>query len=241
QRRRFTPPARRGVTRRVDELVNQARQAHLLGEKRGAALEAERRHGDVPAVVELADDVGARNAHLVVEHLAEVAAARDRLDLADFHAGQAHRTDYPGDPLVLRRIRIGAHQQLLVVGDLREAGPDLRPGDDQIVAVDHRARRQAGEVGAGTGLGKALTPDDLAAQNFRQVKRLLLLAAAGYQRRAAVVETDEQRRRVVRARAGEVLVPGALLHQRRAAAAVRLRPRYSRVARVVELALPRQI
>src|SRR4029453_1040492 len=149
--------------------------------------------------------------------------------------------DYPGDPLVLRRIRIGAHQQLLVVGDLREAGPDLLSGDDQIVAVDHRARRQAGEVGAGTGLGKALTPDDLAAQNFRQVKRLLLLAAAGYQRRAAVVETDEQRRRVVRARAGELLVPDELLHQRRAAAAVRLRPRYSRVARVVELALPRQI
>ena len=61
--------------RQFDQLVHTASQLHLLGHERGAPLERQRRHRDAPAVVDLADDVGHRDAHLVVEDFAEVVAA----------------------------------------------------------------------------------------------------------------------------------------------------------------------
>ena len=71
------------------------------------------------------------------------------------------------DALVLRGIRVGAHQHLAVVGDLGVRGPDLLPGDDVVVAVAHRLAAQRREVGAGAGLGEALAPDLVAAQDRR--------------------------------------------------------------------------
>ena len=54
--------------------------------------------------------------------------------------GEVHRQDQPGDAAVLRRARVGAHEQLAVVGDLRERAPDLLAVHDVVVAVAHGAR-----------------------------------------------------------------------------------------------------
>src|SRR5262249_26281090 len=125
--------------------------------------------------------------------------------------------------------------------DLCEAGPDLLAGDDQIVAVDDCAGRQSGQVGSGPRLGEALTPDDLATEDLREVERLLRFAAARDQGRAAVVEADAQRRRIVRAGPSDLLVPNEWPHQARAAAAVFLRPRDAGVSGLVHPPLPSEI
>src|ERR687887_2524780 len=104
--------ARRGA-RECDQLVHPAREAHLLGEKGGAALEAERRHRHAPAVVQLPYHVPERDSHMVVEDLAEVALAGEGGDGPDVDARRVHRADDPGDAAVARRLGVGAHEELL--------------------------------------------------------------------------------------------------------------------------------
>src|SRR5204863_9405285 len=124
--------------------------------------------------------------------------------------------------------------------DLRVAGPDLLPGDDQVIAVDDRARLQARQVGARVRLRETLAPDDVAAEDARQAVRLLGLAAAGDQGRARVAQADERGRDLGRAGARVLLVPDELLHERRAPAAELLRPRHAGPARVEQPSLPRE-
>src|SRR5438046_538045 len=126
-----------------------------------------------------------------------------------------------------RRLGVGAHEELLELRPVREAGPYLLPADDQHVALDDGARLQARQVGARVRLREALTPDHLAAQDGREMRRLLLLRPARDEGRAGVVEPDEERRDVGRAGARILLAPDELLHEGRAAAAVRARPRYA--------------
>ena len=100
-----------------------------------------------------------RHARLVEEDLAEVALAVDGPHRADLDAGLVHVEDEPGDALVLRRVGVGAHEQLAVVGDVGARAPDLLPGDDVLVAAALGPRAQRGEIGAGLRLGEALAPD----------------------------------------------------------------------------------
>ena len=67
---------------------------------------------------------------------------------------------------------------------LRQRGPDLLPGDDPLVAVEPARVVHVGQVGAGVGLGVALAPELLAAQDRRQEAALLLVGAEGEERRA---------------------------------------------------------
>src|SRR6266516_4182653 len=209
----------RGARER-DQLVDPARQAHLLGEKGRAALEAERRHRHAPAVVQLTHHVAERDLHVVVEDLAEVALAGEGGDGANLDAGRVHRADDPRDAAVARRLGVGAHEELLELRHVREAGPYLLPADDQEVALDSGARLEARQVGARVRLREALAPDHLAAQDRREMRRLLLLAAARDEGRTGVVQADEERRDVGRAGARVLLAPDELLHERRAAAAM---------------------
>src|SRR5438034_5526290 len=227
----------RGARER-DQLVDPARQAHLLGEKGRAALEAERRHRHAPAVVQLTHHVAERDLHVVVEDLAEVALAGEGGDGANLDAGRVHRADDPRDAAVARRLGVGAHEELLELRHVREAGPYLLPADDQEVALDSGARLEARQVGARVRLREALAPDHLAAQDRREMRRLLLLAAARDEGRTGVAQAAEERRDVGRAGARVLLAPDELLHERRAAAAVRPRPRDARPAAVVHAPLP---
>src|SRR5207249_6634986 len=163
--------------------------------------------------------------HVVVEVLSEVALAGQGCDGPDLDPRGVHRADDPGDAAVARRLGVGAHQELLELRHVREAGPYLLPADDQDVALDDGARLQARQVGARVRLREALTPDHLAAQDGREMRRLLLLAAARDEGRTGVVQADEERRDGGRAGARVLPAPDELLHERRAAAAVRAPPR----------------
>src|SRR5439155_22919790 len=149
-----------------------------------------------------------------------------------------HRADNPRDAAVARRLGVGAHEELLKLRHVGEAAPYLLPADEQDVALDDGTRLEASQVGARVRLREALAPDHLAAQDGREVRRLLLLRPARDEGRAGVVEPDEERRDVGRAGARILLAPDELLHERRAAAAVRARPRDTGPAAVVHAPLP---
>ena len=87
------------------------------------------------------------------------------------------------------------------------------------------------------GLGEALAPDLLGGQDRLQVALLLLLAAVRDHHRAAH-DQAEHVGGAGRLGARQLLAEDGLLDQRRAPAAVLLRPRQPRVARRVQLALP---
>src|SRR4030095_13852276 len=103
---------------------------------------------------------------------------------------------------LLLRVRIGAHQAEHPVGLVGVGRPDLLAVDDVVIAVEHRARLEAGEIAAGARLRVALTPADLAAGDLREVLLLLLLVAEHEERRAdhRQAETDQRRREAWRRR-----------------------------------------
>ena len=152
--------------------------------------------------------------------------------------GDVHRQDQPRDAAVLRRVGIGAHEELADVGDLPERAPDLLAVQHVVVAVALGPRAQRREVGARARLGEALAPHLFAAQDLRQVVGLLRVAALFDQRRARVQRADEVHADVRRTRPGRLFVEDQLLGGRRAAAAELGRPVQARVARVEQPALP---
>ena len=79
--------------------------------------------------------------------------------------GRVHRHDDLADARVRRAVRRRAADQVAVVGDGAEAGPDLLAVDDPVVAVAAGRRLQAGEVAAGVGLAHADAPRRLAGQD----------------------------------------------------------------------------
>ena len=161
----------------VDDDVELLLEAAVAGGGRRAALEAERGHGHVPAVVDAADDVLLRAAGVGEEHLGELGRAVDLLDGPDLDAGLLHRAQQVGDALVLGGVGVGAAEDEDVVGDEPLGGPDLLAVDDPLVAVEHGLGAERGEVGAGVGLGEALAPGDLAREDLGQEELLLLLGA----------------------------------------------------------------
>ena len=94
---------------------------------------------------------------------------------------------------------------------------------------------EVAEVGAGVGLGVALAPDVLAAQDAGQVVLLLLLGAPLQQRVAEHLDAEDVVAAARRhAGLGELLGHDHLLERRQAAAAVLLRPAEGEVAVLVE-------
>src|SRR5690606_31262655 len=96
-------------------------------------------------------------------------------------------------PFVPRRSFVGAQDQLLPVGNMGKARPDLRSVDDKFIAFDPPARLDPGKVRPGARFRKALAPYRLAREDARQVIGFLLLARVEDQRRPAVIDPDEVR------------------------------------------------
>ena len=155
----------------LDEAVEFGLVADRPGRCGLAPLESEQRHGDGPAVVDAADDVVLRAAGIGVEHLVELALARDHLDRTHLDARLIHRHEQERDALVLRRVGVGAGEGEDVVGEVTGRGPDLLAVQHPLVAVEFGPEADVAEVGAGVGLGVALAPRVLAGQDPRQVVR----------------------------------------------------------------------
>ena len=124
------------------QLLGDLGQLDLVEREGSTALERKRRHRDRPPVVEIPDHVGEGDPHVVVEDLTEVRRALHRPDRADRDALELHVADHPGDATVLRRLAVGAQEQLLVAGQVGIARPGLLAGHDEIVPVDHGVRAQ---------------------------------------------------------------------------------------------------
>ena len=138
----------------------------------------QRRDRDRPALVDVAEHVLVRHAHVVEEHLVERRAAVHLLQRLDRHARRLHVDDERGDALVLLGVGVRAADDLAEVGVLRAGRPHLLAVDHPLVAVAHRRRRQRRDIGAGAGLAEQLAPDLLAAQQLGEVALLLLVGAA---------------------------------------------------------------
>ena len=134
-------------------------------------------------------------------------------------------------PLCLGAFGIAAGDDDAPVGEVRAGGPDLLAVDDPVVAVAHRARAQAGEVGAGGRLGEELAPDLLARQRLRRVAALL---RPRWRRPSWSGCTCRGRSRSSRAARGSATPPALQITcwiGERAAAAVLLRPGDARRSR----------
>src|SRR5437870_2375598 len=175
--------------REAHQVLDRYPLQHLLleGEAR-AALVGERGHGDLPALVHLADHVRARHAHGVEEDLAELGRAGQLAERADRDARALHVEDEVGEPAVLGRRRIGAREQDRPAGELRVARPHLLAGHDEAVAVGLGARPQRGQVAPGAGLAEELAPELVGGEDGREEATLLRLAAVRDEGRAGVVD-----------------------------------------------------
>ena len=120
---------------------------------------------------------------------------------------------------------------------MRARGPHLLPVDDKMVATVDGAGAQAGEVAAGIGLGIALAPQLVGAENARQMPLFLLLGSPVDEGRAQQVQRA-RRRQDGRAGAEIFLVENDLLHKAGAAPAIFLRPGDPDPAGGVHLLLP---
>ena len=221
----------------VEDLVELLLEAPVRRRGRRAPLEAEGGHRHLPAVVHAADDVVLRAAGVGEEDLVELRRPVGLDDGADLDALLVHRHEQVGDAGVLGRVGVGAGEQEAVVGVLGLGGPDLLAVDDPLVAVELGLALQAGEVGAGVGLGEALAPRRLALEDAGEELLLLLLGPPLQDRRAdeGVAEEVAAHRG---ADPGELLVEHHVLHGRQALAAVLLRPRRADPPALEELLVP---
>ncbi len=117
---------------------------------------------------------------------------------------------------------VGASDDHAVVGHVSERGPDLLAVDHPGVTVALGLGLQAGDVGAGAGLGEHLAPDFLAGDVVGEVGGLLLVGAVLGEHREAHAVADRELERHVRVVA-VFLAPDALVFLGEALAAVLLR------------------
>src|SRR5262249_33356875 len=203
-----------------------------------AALEAERRLRDLPALPEPADEIAFLGAGVRHEDLVELRVAGDLLERPHLDAGLTHVEEQARDAFVLRHAGIGAREQDAPVRDVPAAGPDLLAVDDEVVALVLGTSAQARQVRAGVRLRVELAPHLLGREDLLEVALLLLRRAVHDDRRPdeADAEAMDGRRRV---RARHLVCGDRLLHRRRSAAAVLLGPAHADVAGLVHRAMPR--
>ena len=109
------------------------------GRAEHVALVEQRRVGDHPSFIQLGDEIFARDVDVVEENLVEALVAGHLHQRAHGDAGSFHIDQNVGNPAMLGRLGIGAHQAEHPVGILRARGPDLLAVDDELVAMDFGA------------------------------------------------------------------------------------------------------
>src|SRR6267142_662218 len=209
----------------------------------GAVLQLEVGAGRLPAVVLAADEREGGHAHLVEEHGvlldglgAALAAGAEQLHGLHGDARQVGVDHEPREVLVPLAARLRARDHPDAIRAVVAAHEDLLPGDHVVVAIADRRRGDAGEVGAGAGLGQELPGAHLAAVDRRQERLLLLLGAPHEDRRRAAPPAAVVVRRQRQAEAiGLFLEDDRVVHVEAAAAVLRGRARVEPAA-LTELA-----
>ena len=108
--------------------------------------------------------------------------------------GRVHRHEEEREAVVAG-VRVGLRDEHDDVGAVAVGDVRLRAVDDVLVAVAHRARLDAGDVGAGVGLGDAEAEDLLALDRGHDPLLLLLLGAEREDRRHRHVGVDRDAHR----------------------------------------------
>ncbi len=197
----------------------------------------EGRHGDVPALSDLADHVLDGNLDTGEEDLVELGLARDLAQRANLDAGRAHVDDQAREALMPLGGGIASRDEQAPVGDVRVRRPHLLAVDHETGSLEPRARPNRGQVGTGLGLGEALAPDLLRGEDVREAARLLGVGAMGDDRRPGHSEPDHAEM-LRRFGPRELLVEDRLIAVRLAAATVLGGPGQAAVSRGVETATP---
>ena len=86
--------------------------------------------------------------------------------------GDPHNKNSFNNNIVIANVQSKAVKIVLL--EMRHRAPDLLPVDEKVIATVLRFRAQRSEIGAGPRFRIALTPANFAADNARQVRRLLL-------------------------------------------------------------------
>ena len=148
-----------------------------------------------------------------------------------------HGDEKIGEPLVPRRLGVGATHHEAPVAPLGVGGPHLLARHHPLVAVEHGPGLHVGEVRAGVGLGVALAPQLDPPADGVEEPGLLFVCAVGDQGRAQQpFPHDVDPGRSVGP--DVLLVPDDLLGHGGAPAAVLDGPAHARPAVGAELALP---
>ena len=232
---RERPAAARLVLAELHEFVEAPFEVERLRER--DPLEGELSHGDLPALVDLVEDVLLRGRRVVEVDLVELALVGDLTDALGRHTFLVHVDDEGGDAVMFRPRIVGASEHVTPVGLVGVGGPDLLAVDAELIALVDRLALEAREVGTDVGFGVADTPEFLAVQDLRQVAFLLCFGAEPLDRRADEVDADLAvlGRRV---HPGLLLLVDQLLHQARVATAVLLGPVDRCPTALVEFPLP---
>ena len=94
----------------------------------------------LPALVQPADEVLGRNAHVIEEDRVDV-VIREQLERVDANAPGLHVDEEHRQPAMLRRLLVGPHRQPAIVGIARETRPELLTVDDVVAAPSARSAR----------------------------------------------------------------------------------------------------
>ncbi|MPM49515.1 hypothetical protein SDC9_96245 [bioreactor metagenome] len=195
QRRQFRQHAacqslcrRRAALRRahvVQPLVEQhdGREQTL----RPAALECQFGGDLLPALAFRADQRICTELHVLEEHFAEMAVARQILDRPHRHARQRQIDDHLRQPLVAVFAGArGAHQRDHVLAVVRIGGPDLLAVEQKALVVGHGLGAHTGQIRARVGLAHADAEKRLALADLGDVELLLRLGAVLQDQRCAL-------------------------------------------------------
>ena len=103
---------------------------------------------------------------------------RSHIDTGGVHPNQEFT-----DPSMLRGIRVGASNQIGIVSNMGEAGPDFLAVQGIVIALLVCPGLERSQVRAGAGLTHPQTKDDLTLTDLGQDFLFLLFTAIGQQRR----------------------------------------------------------
>src|SRR5215831_18260578 len=127
--------AARYCAREFDEAIDVALESEDEASAIGSALVHEGADGDVPTVVDFAEDISDWYADVAEEDFVELTLGSHLAERADFDTRRSHVDKENGEALVFRNGGIGADDKLAPIANPAVTGPNFLAVDDVMVAV----------------------------------------------------------------------------------------------------------